>query len=269
MMTDYHVHTYRCGHARGEMREYVKEARKKGLREIGFADHAPVYWLPAEQRDPGLAMTEEQLSGYVAEVFRLREENPDINILLGVEADFIPGREAGLARMLSAHSFDYLIGSVHYIDGWGFDHPDTVDEYDRRDIEAVYRRYFELICRSAVSGLFDIIAHPDLIKKFGHRTEKPPVELYRQAARVFAKAGVCVEVNTAGLRYPAGEIYPAPEFLRWCRVEGVPAVTGSDSHAPEQVGSGFEQARELLLAAGYREVAVFRRRRREMVSLVD
>ncbi|MFZ5631882.1 MAG: histidinol-phosphatase HisJ family protein [Bacillota bacterium] len=267
MMPDYHIHTSRCGHARGEMPEYIARAREKGFKEIGFADHVPMYWLPGERRDPGLAMAEGDFPGYVGAVINLRKGYTDINVLLGVEVDYVPGWEKKASRVLSDHPFDYVIGSVHYIDGWAFDHPGQVDGYSRRDIEDVYRSYFDLLCRAAGSGLFDVIAHPDLVKKFGHRPGKAPMELYRQAAGAFARAGVCVEVNTAGLRYPAGEIYPALEFLRLCRVEGVPAVTGSDAHDPELVGSGFDQARALLLEAGYREVAVFRGRRREMIKV--
>ncbi|MCL6478703.1 MAG: histidinol-phosphatase HisJ family protein [Peptococcaceae bacterium] len=267
MMPDYHIHTARCGHARGEMPQYIARAREKGLKEIGFADHVPMYWLPAERRDSGLAMAEDHFPGYMEEVLSLRGEHPDIDILLGVEVDYVPGWEKEASRILSGHPFDYVIGSVHYIDGWAFDSPRQVDGYGRRDIESIYRDYFDLLCRAAASGLFDIIAHPDLVKKFGHRPGKVPTELYRQAAGAFARAGVCVEVNTAGLRYPAGEIYPSLEFLRLCRVEGVPATTGSDAHDPDLVGAGFDQAEKLLLEAGYREVAIFRGRRRKMVRI--
>lgn len=267
MIIDYHIHTCRCGHARGEMPEYLAEARKKGLKEIGFSDHVPMYWLSREQRDPGLAMEEADFPGYIAEVLSLADLYPDLKVRLGVEVDYIPGHEEEAARILAGFKFDYVIGSVHFIDGWAFDSPYQLEEYGRRNIEDIYCRYFELLCRGADSGIFDIMAHPDLIKKFGYRPEKVPVDLYRQAARAFAGAGVCVEVNTAGLRWPAGEIYPSLEFLRHCRYEGVPAVTGSDAHGPEMVGMNFGLARELLLEAGYTEVATFRGRQRRMVKI--
>ncbi|MCL6610757.1 MAG: histidinol-phosphatase HisJ family protein [Peptococcaceae bacterium] len=268
MIHDYHIHTSRCGHARGEIQEYIDRARRMGLLEIGISDHVPMYWLPPDRRDPGLAMDGAHFPGYVREVLEMSEKHSDIGIRLGVEVDYIPGFEEEAAAALSGHPFDYVIGSVHYIGGWAFDSPKYLEEYGRRDIGEVYRDYFNLVSRAAGSGLFDIIAHPDLVKKFGFRPEGDLAGFYRQAARSFAEAGVCVEVNTAGLRWPAGEIYPSLEFLKICRMEGVPAVAGSDAHLPEQVGWAFDQARELLLAAGYTEVALFRGRRRRMVKIL-
>ena len=262
MMPDYHMHTSRCGHARGDMEEYIVEARKKGLGEIGFADHVPMYWLAAHLRDAGLAMDEACFPEYVSRVLHLRKTNPSIGIGLGVEVDYIPGWEKEAAKFISEYPFDYIIGSVHYIDGWGFDNPALTGEYSRRQLGEIYRQYFDLICRAAKSGLFDVIAHPDLVKKFGYRLSPAPVELYRQAARAFAGAGVCVEVNTAGLRAPAGEIYPCLEFLRFCFIEGVPVSTGSDAHCPDLVGAHFSEAGALLREAGYREVTLFRERKR-------
>ncbi|MHB8155934.1 MAG: histidinol-phosphatase HisJ family protein [Desulfocucumaceae bacterium] len=267
MIPDYHIHTSRCGHASGRINEYVEEALKKGFEEIGFSDHIPMYWLPEEGRDPGLAMGSEDFSLYITEVLELREQYPNLGIRLGVEVDYMPGKEIIAAKVLSGHPLDYVIGSVHYIEGWGFDNPLLVDEYSRHDLEDLYSRYFELLCGAAESGLFDTMGHPDLLKKFGHRTPVAPLELYRRAAVAFARAGVCVEVNTSGLRVPAEEIYPSLEFLRLCRVEGVPAVTGSDAHAPHLVGADFSEARALLKEAGYKEVAMFRERKRVMVKI--
>ncbi|MFZ5647242.1 MAG: histidinol-phosphatase HisJ family protein [Bacillota bacterium] len=267
MIPDYHIHTSLCGHARGEMEQYVEEARKKGLKEMGFSDHVPMCWLTDECRYPGLAMDETELPGYVSRVLSLREKTPELSIRLGLEVDYIPGWEKGAGNIISQYPFDYIIGSVHFIDGWAFDHPSYIDGYGGRDIGEIYRNYFDLICRAAGSGVFDIMAHPDLVKKFGYRPDKASTDLYRQAARSFAAAGVCVEVNTAGLRVPAGEIYPSLEFLRLCRLEGVPASTGSDAHAPELVGANFSEAVELLKEAGYDEVAMFSGRRRKMMKI--
>lgn len=267
MLPDYHIHTSLCGHACGDMAGYVEEAVKKGLVEIGFSDHVPMYWLPAHQRDAGLAMAEASFPEYVSRVLSLRETSPSIGIGLGVEVDFVPGWEKEAAKIISSYPFDYVIGSVHYIDGWGFDNPGLVEEYSRRELKEIYRQYFNLICSAAKSGLFNIIAHPDLVKKFGYRLNPAPEELYRQTARAFAGSGVCVEVNTAGLRAPAGEIYPCLDFLRLCRIEGVSVSTGSDAHSPDLVGSNFDEAVLLLKEAGYKEVSIFRGMHRRMVKI--
>jgi len=260
-LPDYHIHTARCGHASGRMEEYIQQALALGLKEIGFADHVPMYWLAEDARDPELAMPGSGLAGYVAEVERLRSAYPEISVKLGLEADYIPGHEAGLRRLLEQYPFDYVLGSVHFIDGWGFDNPVYIGRYKTLDLDQLYRRYFELVRQAARSRLFDIMAHPDLIKKFGFGAGFDLRDLYDETAGTFAEAGVCVEVNTAGLRVPAGEIYPSEEFLRACRKHGVPVTTGSDAHLPGQVGHEFDSAVRLLIRTGYGATASFSRRK--------
>lgn len=268
MLPDLHWHTRRCGHAGGQMEEFVAAARRAGITHGGFADHIPIYWLPPEQRDPGLAMAAEELPRYVRRVRQLQDENPDLDLALGIEADYIPGFEGHLAGLLTGYSFDYVTGSVHYLDGWGFDNPALVAEYAQKDVDELYRQYFTLVQRAAASGLFDVLAHPDLIKKFGYRPRRDLTPLYEETARVLAQSGICLEVNTAGLVAPVQEIYPALEMLKLCRQYGVPVTTGSDAHQPQQVGRGMSVALSWLQLAGYREVAVFKARRRRMVAIV-
>jgi len=256
LLPDYHIHTCRCGHATGEMKEYVERAIELGLPEIGFADHIPMYWLAEKKRDPGIAMTSEQLPEYVAEVEKLRAANPEIPIRLGIEADYIPGREAELEKILKAYPFDYVLGSIHFIDGWGFDNPAYIDRYRHCDLDALYRRYFQLLQQAAQSRLFDIMAHPDLIKKFGYKPQGDVQGVYEETARVFAETGVCVEINTAGLRAPVEEMYPSFGFLQACRNHGVSVTTGSDAHTPEQVGYQFDKALELITKVGYTKVSL-------------
>lgn len=267
MPVDYHLHTFRCGHASGTMEEYLDAARKAGFREIGFADHVPMYWLPASQRDPDTAMAMDQLPAYVQEVSSLRQQTADIKIRLGLEVDYIPGWEAQAAEMISLLPLDYVLGSIHFIDGWGFDNPAFIDRYSQWEAMALYQRYFQLLCRAANSGLFDVMAHPDLIKKFNYVPKGSLDDLYRQVAQAFAEGGVCAEINTAGLRVPAGEIYPAPTLLQYFYQYNVPVTLGSDAHTPHQVGEGIAQAIDLLKKVGYRQVVTFHRRQREYIDI--
>ncbi len=267
MPVDYHCHTARCGHAQGTVEEYLRRARALGLEEVGFADHLPQYFLPPGRRDPGLAMAEEELADYVAEVLAAAAAGPGPAVRLGCEADYVPGREADLAAFLRAHPFDYVLGSVHYLDGWGFDNPAHRNGYATRDRGELIVTYFRLVQRAATSGLFDVLAHPDLIKKFGPRLPPGLTSLYEETVRAIKKADVCVEVNTAGLRHPVQEIYPTEEFLRLCRAHRVPVCLGSDAHRPADVGAGLEQAVALLREVGYREIALFRGRRRILREL--
>lgn len=245
------------------MEQYVERAIAAGIGEMGFSDHLYLYWLPREQRDPELGMADWELDAYVEDVERCRARYArDISIRLSTEADYVPGHVDALGSILSRYDWDYVVGSVHFVDGWGMDDSRYLDGYDRWDIDALYAHYFDLVGESAETGLFDVIGHPDLVKKFGHRPRQDQAEAYRQLAQRFAAAGVCVEVNSAGLRKPVGELYPHQELLRACRAAAVPATLGSDAHAPMDVAAGFEQAVEALRAAGYTHFSTFRGRRR-------
>lgn len=266
-LVDYHTHTTRCGHAVGTMAAYVEAAIAAGLGEIGFSDHIPVYWLPEAERDPGIAMRMEELEAYVTDVICLRERYPEIPIRLGIEADFIPGREAELSALLARFPWDYVIGSVHFIGEWGFDDPGQVNRYAEWDISDLYAKFFTLETMAAQCGLFDILAHIDLIKKFGHRPSQDLGRLYEDVARAIGAAGVAIELSTAGRRKPVGEDYPTPALLAACQRQGVPLVISSDAHSPAEVGWGFAEARELALRVGYTAVVSFAQRQRRVRPL--
>jgi histidinol-phosphatase (PHP family) len=158
-----------------------------------------------------------------------------------------------VGSLLEAHPFDYVIGSVHHLGAWGFDDPRQIGEYDSRDIDEVWIEYFELVGDAAESGLFTILGHLDLVKKFGYRpTRTLGHELDGLVHRV-ARSGVVVEINTAGLHKPAREAYPTLDILSRLRTAGVPVTFGSDAHRPDEVGRDFAHAASLAQAAGYRE----------------
>jgi len=267
MPVDYHIHTKMCGHAVGELDEYVAAARQKGLREIGIADHIPMYFLPVGERDLSIAMKEEELPVYVQRVEEVQKKFSPYLIKLGLEADYIPGKEKELAALLRKYDFDYILGSIHFLDEWGFDNPDRIAGYEKRDLDELYELYFKTLGRAAASGLFDIMAHPDLIKKFGFRPDRDITGLYEQAVKTIAQSGVCIEVNTAGLRVPAGEIYPQAGFLEICHSYQVPVSLGSDAHRPELVGADFDKAVDLLKAIGYREIVTFSKRNKNFYPI--
>jgi histidinol-phosphatase (PHP family) len=250
------------------MQRYVEHAIQAGLAELGFSDHLFMYWLPRDQRDPVLGMAEWEHDFYIEDVERCRRQYAsDITIRLSTEADFIPGHEAELEAILRRYDWDYVIGSVHFLDGWGFDDSRYLSSFDAWDIDALYSRYFDLVGASAETGLFDTIGHADLVKKFGHRPAGDQSEVYARVASRFSKAGVCVEVNTAGLRKPCREIYPNPDLLRACRLGRVPITLGSDAHAPQEVASDLDAATRLMREAGYQVFMKYAARRRTEVLL--
>lgn len=263
---DYHLHTRLCGHATGVPGQYLEEAGRKGIREIGFSDHLPLYFLPPGKSIPDYAMKEEELPLYVEMVKNCAQQSP-VRVKLGIEADFVPGYENKLASLLSAYPFDYVLGSVHFIDGWGFDNLAEAGEYLSRGIDQVYEEYFHLLQQAALTGLFDVMAHPDLVKKFNYRPVMDLKHLYEETARVFKRAQVCVEVNTAGLRYPAQEMYPSAGLLEIFFKHGLPVTLGSDAHCPGHVGEGLEQAVSFLRSTGYTEITLFEKRKRTIVKL--
>ena len=245
-LPDYHTHTARCGHAHGQPADYVAAAQALGLSAIGIADHLPL--LP--EPDPELSMDASDLAGYVAEVRGLGTAHAGY-VRLGIEADYRPHTISDVRSLLEEHPFDYTIGSVHHLGEWGFDDPRQIDEYEDREIDDVWVEYLELVGDAAETGLFTVLGHLDLVKKFGFRpTRTLKMELDHLVSRI-ARAGVIVEINTAGLHRPVKEAYPTTDILALLNEAGVPITFGSDAHRPEEVGRDFDHAAELARSAGY------------------
>ncbi len=257
---DYHMHTPLCGHAKGEPEEYVKQAVKMGLKEIGFSDHAPMVHKPM----PGITMSFEELPKYHGMIENVRGRYASqISVKIALESDFLPGYEDKTKSIIDSYPYDYIIGSVHFIDDWAFDDPATREYWKIHDVNEVYRKYYALLRQSAKTGFFQIIGHCDLPKKFGARPTIDLTEEIKATAKVFKETGVAVEINTAGLRKPIGEMYPAPNCLKIYREAGVPLTFGSDAHEPQDVGKNFDQAVELAKSAGYKEYIIFKQKKIE------
>jgi histidinol-phosphatase (PHP family) len=259
-LVDYHIHTKLCGHAIGEPIDYVREAVRRGLTEIGFADHMPLLRI----RDEHLTMEPHELPRYVGLVNELRDVPDGITVRLGIEMDYFPGQMDEIWAAASGIDLDYVYGAVHYIDGWDFGDSRRLSSYKGRDPDEAYRRYFGLFCEAVREGGFDIMAHPDLVKKHGIVSRSPVDDLYETAAVALSEAGVAIEVNTSGLRVRAAEQYPSLPFLKLCARHGVAVTLGSDAHAPGQVGMDFDIAVRMLEKAGIAEIATFERRKRSM-----
>jgi histidinol-phosphatase (PHP family) len=261
---DYHMHTPLCRHAVGEPVEYARQAVVAGLTEIGFSDHSP---MPRDDFD-NWRMFDRQLDEYVGKVQLARETFPDLTIRLALEVDYLPGHEDWIRKLAARHPWDYFIGSVHYVsETWDIDNPAKLSEWKKRDAFEVWRIYFERLAMAAGSGLFEIIGHADLPKKFGIRPAQDCTPLYEHFLEAAAKANCAIELNTAGLRKECKEIYPSRELLQLAFAKHVPITFGSDAHAPEEVGMNFVDAMELARSVGYGETCRFQRRQREVVWL--
>jgi len=257
-LTDYHNHTYLCGHATGSIDEYIESALKKGIKEICFTDHAP---LPQHLRE-NESMKEEESEFYINEIEKRKILFKDrIEIKTGFEVEF-PLLPSFNQAYFTDPRIDCMIGSCHFLDSWPFDHPDYTDEFEKRDIDQVYTSYFKIIETLAESRLFDIIGHFDLIKKFGHRPKKKFNSVVEKIAKKISESDTAVEINTSGLLKPVKETYPSDEIIKIMFEHNVPVTIGSDSHAPDKVGYMIDAAIVKLKKVGYRKISGFKSRKR-------
>jgi histidinol-phosphatase (PHP family) len=259
-IADYHMHTPLCGHAVGEPTGYVQEGIRAGLKEMGFSDHAPL----VSHRDPKVTMDFSQLPVYHEMIKDVQKRfAKEITIKIALESDFIPGYEEKTKAISDSYPYDYIIGSVHFINNWPFDDPSVLPTWKDKDINTVYHQYYDLLRQSARSKLFDIIGHCDLVKKFGYRADTDMTDEVVATAKVFKESGVAIEINTAGLRKPVKEMYPSLDCLKIYAKAGVPLAFGSDAHNPKDVAHSFDLAADLAKAAGYREYLIFKQRKIE------
>jgi histidinol-phosphatase (PHP family) len=275
VLTDYHVHLRPDDpgtHAEtyftpGNAEHYREVATERGVQELGVAEHVHRFTaaLDVWQHPFWRQNAVDDLDRYVGFV---REET---DLKLGIEADYIAGREDRMGNLLEAHEWDYVVGSVHFLGNHAVDIDDETDVWKHETTaERVWRRYFEALAQSALCGLYDIIAHPDLVKIWGSGRPLPEKDLrffYEPAVEAMLDADVAMEVSTAGLRKPVGEIYPARALIEMAVDGGVPIALSSDAHRPEQLAYGYEQAVELLTDCGVKEIAVFERRERRLEPL--
>ncbi len=262
--SDYHLHTPLCKHAIGEPEEYRRKAAALGIREIAFADHAPA----PDGYDPQHRMNLQAFPQYVRMVRAVQGFDTPA-VLLGIEADYYPGGEAFLREWLAQQPFDVVLGSIHYLGTWGFDHDRAAWEWPHVNVTDAWREYFRLVMHLVESRLYDALAHPDLPKKFGFRPSDHDVrEMVQPVLDRIAAAGMALELNTSGLRRPVGEIYPAPLILALARERNIPILFGSDAHRPADVGYEFAKAVALAREVGYTHTVRFRARQRVLVPLV-
>jgi histidinol-phosphatase (PHP family) len=271
MLTDYHVHlrpdepgtTAELFFTPANAERYREVASERGIAELGASEHVYRFEQALDVwRHPfWQANAREDLDGY-CEFVRTQTD-----LRLGIEADFVLGGEDRMAGLLEARDFDYVIGSVHFLRDEAVDMEDYSVWGRSHSPEDIWRRYFETLGEAARSGLFDILAHPDLVKVWGADRPRPDGDLrryYELAIEGIAESGIAVEVSTAGLRKRAQELYPAPAFLEMCLEAGAPVALSSDAHRPEDVGADYDQALELLAQVGVGELCVFERRERRL-----
>jgi histidinol-phosphatase (PHP family) len=260
LLYESHCHTPLCKHAFGEPEEYAAMALRRGLKGIIFTCHCP---LP-DKFGADVRMAPEQFDAYVDLVGRAREAFVGrVDVRLGLESDFFPGGEAWLEKLHARVPLHHVLGSVHY------QMRDYRARYYRGDLAAYQELYFEHLALSAESGLFDTLAHPDLIKNeapslWDFAKVRPHLE---RALDRIAATGVAMELNTSGMLKTLPEMNPSPAQLALMCERGIPVVLGADAHIPTRVADGYVTALDLLTGAGYKEVSYFLERKRHTVPI--
>ena len=275
MLTDYHWHLREdeddsppesFTFTNENVDRYVAAAEEAGVAELGCSEH--VYQF-------------RQALGLWRHPFWEHQARDDLDaycefvrttpLRLGIEVDFVPGAEDRTRNLVEERDFDYVVGSVHFLGDHAVDMEGEHDIWRTDgDPDSIWRRYFELLAEAARSGLFDVLAHPDLVKKWGPARPSPardPRFYYEPAVEAIAESGVAVEVSTAGLRKPVGEMYPAADLGRMCVEAGAVFSLSSDAHTPAEIGYAYERAVEEMRSWGIEEIAVFEHRRRRLEPL--
>lgn len=269
MRTDYHTHTERGPYTVEWLEAFLRMASERGVEEYGVSEHGYRFLQTRELFDNPWtdARRTEDLDAYMGMVLAAREAGHRVKF--GIEMDYIPGCDEAMRAFLAKYPFDYVIGSIHWLDDFGFDLAENLTTWDRWDLKDAYDHYFTILLQLAESRCFDIIGHPDVIKVFGHEPDDPQFLLawYERLAKAFRANDQVIEVSTAGLRKPVGKMYPAPDFLRICYEHGVPIALSSDAHRPEDVGADYDAAVAYIREAGYTEIATFAQHVRTMVPL--
>ena len=258
MIVDLHNHTKLCNHADGEIEEYIEKAIECGSKYFGFSDHAPMDF------DPKYRMTFSDMKDYEKNVLSAKEKYKDkIEILLGYEVDYLKGHMD--ERILST-DVDYLIGSVHFIEGWGFDNPEFIGKWDEQDIDEIWQKYFDTIQEMAESKLFDIVGHLDLIKVFKFMPKGNISKMAKKALIAIKKSDMTLELNVAGYRKDVKEAYPSLELLTLAYDLDIPITFASDAHKPEQVGLYNDKIIKLAKEVGYTQCVYYRNKEKHFID---
>lgn len=265
------------------IQRYLLKGRERGIQRFGVVDHlyrfvefksyfeqfmllddSPLGQLQQKWLDQVCTCS---IETYIKSMRKIAEREDDLSI--GVEADFFIGGEKQLQALLASIDCDYVIGSVHALDGWGFDNPEVQNRFQTADLESLYDRHYDTVKQAIASGLFDFIAHLDNLKVFGFRPDETKLlSKYREIASALSSAGIGSEINTGLLyRYPVKEMCPSPSFLQTLFEYHVPITLSSDAHFPDDIGMHLDDALNLARDTGYREIAVYKNRQRFMLPI--
>lgn len=282
-MIDYHMHFEYMEYTEEDMQAFVETGRKRGMTEIGVTEHThgfeefkQIYFEELITDDSPLGIEQRKWLEGKRKFFRTLPEYVDFiecmkkrgyPVKLGIEVCYFPGREKEIQEILAPYPWDFIMGSVHFIDGWAFDLSEAKFEWETKNLYEEYEKYSDLLVKMAHSESYDIIGHPYSLMCYGHYPLEDLNELYEKTAREIAKHDICIEVNTGLLyRYPARQMTPPRSFLEYCSRYNIPLSISSDAHHPNDVGRDLDKAIIFAKEAGYEKYNSFdKRKKRERV----
>lgn len=269
MKFDLHTHHVRCGHADGNIEDYILAGIEAGLQVIGISDHSPYFYHAEDQPSPGVAMAKSDYANYINEVLRLKEKYAGrIEVLLGMESDYFPEHVETYRKAYEGVPFDYLIGSVHQVSGVSIFNRNRWKKLDEAGHINEKKSYYELIEQSARSGMFDILGHIDAMKGYYPAfSDIPALEPIDNALRTIGECGVSIEINTSGSTKDCGGWYPSDDILERALHYGVNVTFGSDAHKPSRVGDEWELVASRLKEIGFKQWVFYRLRKQVIVPL--
>ncbi|AOZ91981.1 histidinol-phosphatase [Paenibacillus crassostreae] len=270
MKFDIHTHHYRCGHANGNIRQYIDSAISNGLKVIGISDHTPYFYRDEDQAFPQIAMGKSEIRNYVQEVLQLKDEyEGTIDVLLGIESDYFQQHAELYRQALSAFPFDYIIGSVHQVHDVSIFNKNRWNNFTLEQKIAVKKEYYRLIQESAKSGMFQILGHIDAMKgNYPSFSEIPANETIDETLKIIAEYDVAIEINTSGKTKKSGGWYPSDAMLERALFYDVHVTFGSDAHVPERVGDELSEVSSKLKEIGYKEWVYYKQKKMQVVPLI-
>jgi len=270
-LVDYHTHTNYTTDATGTVKDYCEAAEKLGIKEIAFTNHlnfAKFESIPELKGSeaPIVTIKLEQIPKYFEEIEEARKQF-NIKIKFGMEIDYFEIFEPKIRKLINDYPFDFILGAVHFIDGFCISESGSANKFFQgRDVLQIYIKYFSKLKKAIDSQLFDVMSHPDIVRRFAVNYSKIPFEKYKKQVEDVVNSltdnKIGIELNTYGYIHPVQDSYPSIEFLRLCKECGVKVVTiGSDAYSPSRLGDRLKEGIEKLKGVGYDRICLFNQRK--------
>jgi len=244
---NYHIHTF-MSDGSSKPADYVEKAAEAGLTEIGFTDHLVIL----DDANVGLgSLDPSRIDAYIEAVESVKRSSKNVIVKCGLEVDYTPGGFKRVEEILKSYGddLDYTLMGVHIIDDFQFDAPESISTWrslSQNEIDKLYKRYYMLVLEGVETGVFTVVAHLDIVKKFGFKPSEEPLKLVESILESVKVLGMAIEVSSAGLRHPVKELYPSDRIVDMLAVLQVPVVMATDAHKPEDVSNGLEVVVELI-----------------------